>query len=130
MKLISKRLTVAAVAGAAILPPPMALAATSRGAAPQQSAVTAPACVNAQPALPGGTFVWAGLPGDGFAGGMGYVAEITNEGRHACSLRGAPGAAVQDSNGSPVRQQASGVGQRPARDPEARRDRVLLLDHS
>lgn len=35
------------------------------------------------------------LLGDGFAGGVGYVVEITNEGRHACSLRGAPGAAVQ-----------------------------------
>ena len=45
MKLISKPLTAAlAIAGAAILLSPMALASTSRSAAAQQTAVTAPAC--------------------------------------------------------------------------------------
>jgi hypothetical protein len=98
MKLMSKSLTVAlAITGAAIGLAPMALASTSRGAVPQHMAVTAPACGNAHPALPGGAFVWAGLPGDGFAGGTGYMMEITNTGRRACSLRGVPGAAVQDS---------------------------------
>jgi len=100
MKLISKPLTAAlAIAGAAIVLAPMALASTSHSAASQHSAVTAPACGNAQAALPGGAFVWASLPGDGFAGGVGYAMEISNEGRHACSLRGVPGAAVQGSNG-------------------------------
>jgi hypothetical protein len=88
-----------AIAAAAILLPAMALASASQSAAPQHTAVTAPACGNAHPALPGGAFVWATLPGDGFAGGVGYIMEITNEGRHACSLRGVPGAAVQDIKG-------------------------------
>jgi len=96
VKLNGRYLAVAlAMAAAAILLPAMALASTSQGAAPQQAAVTAPACGNAHPALPGGAFVWASLPGDGFAGGVGYVMEITNEGRHTCSLRGVPGAAVR-----------------------------------
>jgi len=99
MKLIGKPLTAAvAIAGAAILLSPVALASTSHGAAPRHPAATAPACGNAHPALPGGAFVWASSPGDGFAGGNAYVMEITNVGRHACTLRGVPGAAVQ-SNG-------------------------------
>jgi len=98
MRLMSKSLIAALViAAAAIVLAPMALASTSRGAASQHTAVTAPACGNAHPALPGGAFVWASLPGDGFAGGTGYVMEITSTGRRACSLRGVPGAAVQDS---------------------------------
>jgi len=112
VQLISKPLTAALViAAAGIVLAPMALASTSRSAASQHTAVTAPACGNAHPALPGGAFVWATLPGDGFAGGTGYVMEVTNTGRRACSLRGVPGAAVQDSGhliGSKV--PASGKG--------------------
>jgi hypothetical protein len=100
MKLISKQLTAAlAVAGAAILLPTMALASAFQSAAPLHAATTAPACGNAHPALPGGAFVWATSPGDAFAGGVGNIMEITNEGHHACSLRGVPGAAVRESNG-------------------------------
>jgi uncharacterized protein DUF4232 len=44
-----------------------------------------------------GAFVWGSSVGDGFAGGAGYALDITNEGRHACSLRGAPGVAVRSS---------------------------------
>jgi hypothetical protein len=84
---------------AAILLLAVALASTSCSAAPRHTAVTPPACGNAHPALPGGAFVWASLPGNGFAGGVGYVMEITNEGRRACSLRGVPGAALQGGNG-------------------------------
>ena len=113
MKLSSRPLTAAlSIAGAAILLPSVALASTSRGAAPQHAAVTPTACGNAQPALPGGAFVWLSLPGDGFAGGVGYVMEITNEGRHACSLRGVPGAAVLGGHGHLVGSKvpASGLG--------------------
>ena len=113
MKLRVRPLTAAlAIAGAAILLPSMALASTSRGAAPRPPAATPPACVIAHPALPGGAFVWLSLPGDGFAGGVGYVMEITNEGRHACSLRGVPGTAVQGGNGHLIgsRIPASGHG--------------------
>jgi hypothetical protein len=98
MRLIIKPLTTAlAIAAAAVVLAPMALASTSRSTAPQHMTVTVPACGNAHPALPGGAFVWAALPGDGFAGGVGYIMEITNTGRRACSLRGVPGAAVQGS---------------------------------
>jgi len=113
MKLISKPLAAAvAIAGAAVLLAPMALASTSHRAAPRQTAVTAPACGNAHPALPGGAFVWASLPGDGFAGGAGYVMEITNQGRHACSLRGVPGATVQ-GNGHLIASKLPASGQGP-----------------
>jgi hypothetical protein len=100
MKFISKPVTVAlAIAAAALMLGPMAaLASTSHSVAAQHAAATAPACGNAHPALPDGAFVWGSSLADGFAGGAGYVLEITNEGHHACSLRGAPGAVVQ-SNG-------------------------------
>jgi hypothetical protein len=98
MKLISKPLIAAlALAAAAIALAPMALASTP-GSTPARAAVIPPPCGNAHPAGRDGAFVWAALPGDGFAGGVGYVMEITNVTGHACSLRGAPGAAVQ-SNG-------------------------------
>jgi len=113
VKLSGKQLTAAlALAAATIMLPAAALAATSQGAAPKHTAATAPACGNAHPALPGGALVWLSLPGDGFAGGVAYVMEITNEGRHACSLRGAPGAAVQGSDGQLIGTElpASGTG--------------------
>jgi Protein of unknown function (DUF4232) len=77
----------------------VALASASSGTAPLRPAANPPACGNAHPARPGGAFVWLSLPGDGFAGGVGYQMEITNEGHRACSLRGTPGAAVRNSNG-------------------------------
>jgi hypothetical protein len=114
MRLISKSLTTAlAIAGAAIVLAPTALAATSGSAAPQHMAVTAPACGNAHPALPGGAFVWATLPGDGFAGGIGYVMEITNTGHRACSLRGVPGAAIQGSSGHLIGSKVPASGKGP-----------------
>jgi hypothetical protein len=38
----------------------------------------------------GGAFVWAAQLGDGFAGGVVYQLEVSNTGRHACTLRGVP----------------------------------------
>ena len=114
MKLSGRHVTAAlALAGTAILLPSMALASASRGAAPQRAAVTPPACGRANPALPGGAFVWASLPGDGFAGGVGYVVEITNEGHHACTLRGVPGAAVLDGNGHLIGSKLPASGRGP-----------------
>ena len=116
MKLGGKQLTaVLAIAGATILLQAAAVAvltAPSHSAAPRHAAVTAPACGNAHLGLPGGALVWASSQGDGFAGGMGYLLEITNVGRHACSLRGVPGAAVQDYNGHLIggKIPASGAG--------------------
>jgi hypothetical protein len=112
MKLIGKPLTaVLAVAAAAIVLAPAALAAASGSAAARPAAV-APACGNAHPALPDGAFVWGSSLGDGFAGGAGYVLEITNEGRHACSLRGAPGAAVE-SGGHLIGGKVPASGKKP-----------------
>ena len=74
-------------------------ASTSYATAAQHPAAAVPACGNAHPSLPGGAFVWASSLGNGFAGGVSYVVEISNVGRHACSLRGAPGAAVLGTNG-------------------------------
>jgi Protein of unknown function (DUF4232) len=100
MKLSSRPLTVAlAITGAVILVASLALASASHSAAARPTGAAAPGCVNARPALPGGAFVWASLPGDGFAGGVGYIMEITNEGRSACTVRGVPGAAFQDNDG-------------------------------
>lgn len=96
MKLIGKPLAAAlAVASAAIVLAPVALASASGSTA--RTVASAPTCANAHPALPDGAFVWGSSLGDGFAGGAGFVLEITNEGRHACSLRGAPGVAVDSS---------------------------------
>jgi hypothetical protein len=86
-----------AIAAAAIVLAPMALASAS-GSAPARPAAIPPACDNAHPSLPDGAFVWGSSLSDRFAGGAGYVLEITNEGRRTCSLRGAPGAALL-SNG-------------------------------
>lgn len=93
-------------AAIAIALAPMAMASGS-AAAP-----IPPACGNAQPALPDGAFVWGSSLGDGFAGGVGYVLEITNEGRRACSLRGAPGAAV-DSSGHLIGGKVPASGKNP-----------------
>ena len=113
MKLIRKPLTAAlAIAAAGIVLAPMALASTSHSAAAQHAAVTPPACGNAHPALRDGAFIWGSALGDGFAGGAGYVLEITNEGRHACSLRGVPGAAVQ-SNGHLIGSKLPASGKGP-----------------
>jgi hypothetical protein len=100
MNFISRPLTTAlAISGAAILVASVTLASTSHSAAARQTAATAPACVSVTPSQPHAAFVWASLPGNGFAGGVGYTMEITNEGRFACTVRGVPGAAIQDNNG-------------------------------
>jgi hypothetical protein len=111
MKLIGKPLTAVLAVASAIVLAPMALASTS-GSAAARPAATAPACGNAHPALPDGAFVWGSSLGDGFAGGAGYVLEITNEGRHACSLHGAPGAAVE-SSGHLIGGKVPAAGKRP-----------------
>lgn len=87
-----KRLTgVAAIACAAALAPAAASAATS---APHHATASVPKCGVATPALRGGAFVWSSNLGDGFAGGAGYELEVTNTGRHSCTLQGVPGLAA------------------------------------
>ena len=49
--------------------------------------------------------MWLGEPGNGFAGGTSFQLEITNTGRHTCTLRGIPRvAAVRNGHlvGAPV----------------------------
>src|SRR5215469_267170 len=100
MNLISKPLIAAfATIGAATLVLSVTLASTSHSAAAaRQTGAATPTCANAHPALPGGAFVWATVPGDGFAGGVGYTLEISNVGRSACTVRGVPGAAIEQDN--------------------------------
>jgi hypothetical protein len=95
---------------AMVLLPAIALGAARGSAA--TAASPAPRCGTAHPALPGGAFVWSGNPGDGFAGGIGYEVEISNVGRHACTLRGVPGLAAVLGNGHRVggKMPASGSG--------------------
>ena len=75
---------------------PGAIAAPSQATAASSAA---PRCGIAHPALPGGAFVWASSIGDGFAGGAGLEAEITNVGLRPCTVQGVPGVAAVGSNG-------------------------------
>jgi hypothetical protein len=75
---------------------PGALAAPSQATAASSAA---PRCGIAHPALPGGAFVWAPDIADGFAGGEGLVAEITNVGLRPCTVHGVPGVAAVGRDG-------------------------------
>jgi Protein of unknown function (DUF4232) len=75
---------------------PVAIAAPSQAT---HASSAAPRCGIAHPALAGGAFVWASSIGDGFAGGTGLEAEITNVGLRPCTLQGVPGVAAVGSNG-------------------------------
>ena len=75
---------------------PGAVAAPSQATAASSAA---PRCGIAHPALPGGAFVWASSIGDGFAGGAGFEAEISNVGLRPCTVQGVPGVAAVDGNG-------------------------------
>jgi hypothetical protein len=91
-----KAIAAAAIAGAAILLPATALASPGHGATSHGQAAL-PKCGVAMPAVRGGAFVWSGNPGSGFAGGELYELEVTNTGRHACTVKGVPGlAAIHD----------------------------------
>ncbi len=79
---------VALVAGSATL------AATAASAAPASPAAPAtPHCLSSN------MTVWTGSPGDGTAGSFYYQLEISNTGRHACTLYGYPGVSAINSKG-------------------------------
>ena len=85
----------AAVACASMaIPVTTALAAAQAPGHAPRAALAAPRCGIAHPANRGGAFVWTASIGDGFAGGAGYETEITNVGRHQCTLKGIPGVAA------------------------------------
>jgi Domain of unknown function (DUF4232) len=73
----------------------------------------APRCGIAHPALAGGAFVWASSIGDGFAGGAGLEAEITNVGLRPCTVHGVPGVAAVDSDGHLVGTRVPGSSNGP-----------------
>lgn len=109
----SRRLAVSgAMACAAILLPASALATSAASPSPAHPAAV-PRCVNAHPAFRGGAFVWLGLPGNGFTGGVVYVLEMTNTGRRACTLRGSPRVAAVTATGSQVGKSAGGGNRGP-----------------
>ena len=96
-----------AMACAAILLPASALATSAASGSPAHPDGV-PRCVNAHPTFRGGAFVWLGLPGNGFTGGVVYALEMTNTGRHACTLRGSPRVAAVTGQGSQVGKSAGG----------------------
>ena len=84
---------VAGIACAVIVLPAAALASPGRGATAHGPAAL-PKCGVAMPALRGGAFVWSGNPANGFAGGRTFELEVTNTGRHPCTVQGVPGLAA------------------------------------
>ncbi|HYZ53368.1 MAG TPA: DUF4232 domain-containing protein [Streptosporangiaceae bacterium] len=76
-------LTAAAMTGAALLIPAIALAAPGRPAAP--AAAAPPHCPTTA------LTAWLGVPGNGYAGGAGYQLELSNISHQACTLYGYPG---------------------------------------
>jgi hypothetical protein len=76
-----------ALACSVILLPVTALASSAGQGSPAR-ATAVPRCLGATG--PRGTEVWTALPNNGFAGGVVYDLELSNIGRHACTLRGYP----------------------------------------
>ena len=79
-----------AVTAAAVAIPTTALAASG---SPAKPAVAARAAAAAIPPRCGTAALtaWLGIPGDGYAGGVGYQLELSNISNHTCSLYGFPG---------------------------------------
>lgn len=79
-----------ALTAAAVAIPTTALAASG---SPAKPAVAARAAAEAIPPRCGTAALtaWLGIPGDGYAGGVGYQLELSNTSNHTCSLYGFPG---------------------------------------
>jgi hypothetical protein len=103
---------VAGAIGAAIAIPTVALAAPGHPA--HSSAAGAADSISAHAALPKCTTanlrVWAGVPGDGSAGAVGYQLELSNISRHDCTLLGFPGVSATGAGGGQLGSAASRVG--------------------
>ena len=101
MKLITRSprriIMTAAVAGAAILLPAVALASSAGSdtatTATQPSAAAHPQCAR------GWLTSWIGVPGDATAGSAYYPLEISNVSGHTCTLYGFPGVSALGSGG-------------------------------
>jgi hypothetical protein len=94
----------AGAAATLILAGSAALAATTASAAPASPAAPAAACVSSH------LTVWTAEPGDGTAGSTYWQLELSNVGRHACSLYGYPGVSAINGSNSQVGLPASHSG--------------------
>jgi Protein of unknown function (DUF4232) len=87
----------AAVTGAAILLPAVALASSGDTSAPKANAAAASSavhrCVKSQ------LTDWLGVPGGGAAGSVEYPLEISNISLHTCYLYGYPGVSARKAGG-------------------------------
>jgi hypothetical protein len=79
-----------AVTAAAVAIPTTALAASGSPAKPAAAARAAAAAIPPRCGTAALT-AWLGIPGDGYAGGVGYQLELSNISNHTCSLYGFPG---------------------------------------
>jgi hypothetical protein len=105
MKLTKRaRLFGVGLGAAAVLAATAGLASTAASAAPAAPAI--PSCHS------GNMRVWTGFPGDGFAGGVTWQLQISNIGRHACTLFGYPGVSALNGAGNQVGLPASHSGRR------------------
>ena len=79
-----------ALTAAAVAIPTTALAASGSPAKPAAAARAAAAAIPPRCGTAALT-AWLGIPGDGYAGGVGYQLELSNISNHTCSLYGFPG---------------------------------------
>ena len=79
-----------ALTAAAVAVPTTALAASGSPAKPAAAARAAAAAIPPRCGTAALT-AWLGIPGDGYAGGVGYQLELSNISNHTCSLYGFPG---------------------------------------
>lgn len=84
-------LATAAIGGAAILIPAIALAAPARPAEPASATAPTSASTSAPKCSTGALTAWLGIPGNGYAGGVGYELELSNTSHRTCTLYGYPG---------------------------------------
>ncbi len=94
LKFASRRqVTLVAVAATLLAGTATLAAAAAASAAPSSPAGPAiPRCVSSN------TTVWTGFPGDGTAGSIYYEIEISNIGKHTCTLFGYPGVSAVNGN--------------------------------
>ena len=134
-----------ALTAAAVAIPTTALAASGSPAKPAAAARAAAAAIPPRCGTAALT-AWLGIPGDGYAGGVGYQLELSNTSNHTCSLYGFPGVSALAPGGHQLGRAANRGhavaqspgdagpgGHRPCRAPDHRRDRlpavVVRQDH-
>jgi hypothetical protein len=87
---VRRGLAALVLTAAAVAIPTTALAASGSPAKPAAAARAAAAAIPPRCGTAALT-AWLGIPGDGYAGGVGYQLELSNISNHTCSLYGFPG---------------------------------------